>query len=157
MENNKNEQPIEIMVEQVKMPTFGEYCKMNEAALAAQSTRQINEGEKSAMDLYSEMVNILGEIRGKFDEAAFKKTGMMASLMALNKMILENPEVGAQPEDSDKKKDKKSQAQSQPQMTQPQLSLDIQPAQPAKSQAQKSQPATQQPIQPIPGQETDEK
>lgn len=133
MEKNKNEQPIEIMVEQVKLPTFKEYCRMNESV-------------DQEMKLYSEIASKVDELKTIYGEKAIAKTGIVKSLMSLNQLILTGQKE-AQPQDEDEKddkKEKKDKPQAQ-QPVQPQITIQ-QPVQPA-----------QQPIQPIPGQETDEK
>ena len=138
MENNKKEQPIEIMVEQVHIPTFKEFYHMNESV-------------DQEMKLYSEIASKVDELKTIYGEKAIVKTGIVKSLMSLNQLILTGPKE-AQPQDEEKedKKDKKEKAQAQPQ---PQITIQ----QPVQSQQPIQPVQAQQPIQPIPGQETEEK
>lgn len=114
MENGK-----ELVVEQISIPSFRQFCAINESVDAE-------------MTLYSEIASRVDQLKDVYGEKAISKTGLIKALMSLNELIL----TGA--------KENQSQAASQPQPAQPQP---IQP-QPAQSQPIQPQPAQSQPIQP---------
>ena len=126
MDNN----PINIVVEQIKMPNFCEFCKLNESVDAE-------------MKLYSSIASDVDELKSIYGEKAIAKTGIIKSLMAINTMILTG--------------EKETQSQEEkPQAAQDDTQAQAQTTPPAQAQAQdmsipQDTPPAQstQPIQPI--------
>ena len=122
MEENK--EGINVVVEQIKFPSFKEFCNLNESVDAE-------------MTLYSEIASRVDQLKQVYGEKAIAKTGMMKALLSVNELILTG------------KKENQPQSSTQPAAqtpaqtpAQPPIQDGVQPgAQPA--QAQSVQPPAQ--------------
>ena len=117
---------MNIVVEQVKVPSFNEFCKLNES-----------ESVDAEMTLYSEIASRVNQLKEIYGDKAIGKTGLMKSLMAMNELILTGQKEN-QPQS--KKSQEPAQEPAQPPM-QPQKSQET--MQPQGLQPQKSQDDTQ--------------
>lgn len=132
MEENKNQ--ASVVVEQIKFPSFNEFCKMNESV-------------ETEMQLYSEIASRVEQLKQVYGDKAINKTGIIKSLEAINRMILtaqkeQQPQTSSQPSEPAGQPFEQPQAQSQPfDMTQPQ-------AQPQPQSQEQTQPQAQTQAQP---------
>ncbi len=132
MEENKNNEGINIVVEQVKFPSFREFCAINESVDAE-------------MTLYSEIASRVDQLKQVYGEKAIAKTGMMKALLSVNELILtgkkENQPQAAQTPSQSPIQDGVQPGSQPGAQTQP-------PAQsqpPVQPQAQSTQPQAQEP------------
>jgi hypothetical protein len=127
---------VNIVVEQIRMPSFNEFCKMNESV-------------ETEMSLYSEIASRVDQLKEIYGDKAMAKTGIIKSLEAINRLILtaqkekqpqESQGVQSQPQ-AQSQPFSQPQAQSQP-FSQPQAQTDAQP-QPQPQAQTDAQPQAQ--------------
>jgi len=118
MEENKREEGINVMVEQVHFPSFKEFCHVNESVDAE-------------MTLYSEIASRVDQLKQIYGEKSIGKTGIMKALLSINELILTG------------KKESQSQSTQQTQPAQPAIQPQSIQTQSTQPQTQSTQPQTQ--------------
>ena len=123
-------QPVNIVIEQIAIPSFSEFFKINESV-------------EAETKLYSEIVDRVDQLRNIYGEKNMSKTGIIKALEAINRVILTG-EKENQPQSQTQ-----VQAQPQPQVqAQPQPQAQAKPAFQPQAQAQPAfQPQAQAPAQ----------